>query len=310
MNTLVANLKRLIPSPIYSSLSGRLLVWVPPVLWISLFFLIPFLIVLKISFSDSIFAAPPYTAMVEWMNSTTLSIKLNLANYWMIMRDDLYISSYFRSLTLAGISTILCLLIGYPMAYGIARSSPRKRIFLLLMIILPFWTSFLIRVYAWVGLLGNKGIINQFLQNVGLIQEPLPLLYNNFAVCLGIVYSYLPFMILPLYAALEKIDVRYLEAAADLGARPFKTFIKVTLPLSLPGIFAGSMLVFIPAVGEFVIPELLGGPENLMIGKVLWAEFFYNQDWPVASAIAVALLILLVLPMIILQRLKLVAGKR
>lgn len=287
----------------------KALIWLPPVVWIMLFFIIPFFIVLKISFSEALFAAPPYTPLLVWASDTSLMIKLNLANYWDLVLDDLYISSYFRSLSLAGISTFFCLLVGFPMAYGIARSSAHWRTPLLLLVILPFWTSFLIRVYAWIGLLSNKGVVNELLINLGIIDYPLPLLYNNFAVCLGIVYSYLPFMILPLYATLEKMDARYLEAAADLGARPVKAFFKVTLPLAMPGIFAGSMLVFIPAVGEFVIPELLGGPENIMVGKVLWIEFFQNQDWPIASSLAVALLILLVLPMFILQRLKIFAGQ-
>lgn len=289
---------------------GRIAIWLPPLFWIVMFFVAPFLIVLKISFAESIFAAPPYSVLMTWVDEMVISIKLNLENYFILIDDNVYLSSYFRSLSLAAVSAFLCLLVGYPMAYGISRASSKWRSIFLLMIILPFWTSFLIRVYAWTNLLSPKGIINQLLLNIGMIQEPLPLIYNNFSVCLGIVYSYLPFMILPLYASLEKIDRQYMEAAADLGARPFRTFLKITLPLSLPGIFAGSMLVFIPAVGEFVIPELLGGPENLMIGKVLWAEFFDNQDWPVASAIAVALLILLVLPMVLLQRLKMLAESK
>lgn len=281
-----------------------------PVAWIALFFVIPFIIVLKISFSESVFAAPPYTTLVEWVTTSSLNIKINLSNFMNLFLDDLYISSYFRSLTLAGISTFLCLALGYPMAYGLSQAAPRWQAPLLFMIILPFWTSFLIRVYAWIGLLSPKGIINEFLLKIGLISEPLPLLYNNFAVCLGIVYSYLPFMVLPLYAHMKNMDPSYLEAAADLGARPIRAFFKVTLPLSKAGIFVGSMLVFIPAVGEFVIPELLGGPENIMVGRVLWMEFFQNQDWPIASALAVSLLILLVLPIYVLQRLQVTNGDR
>ena len=221
-----------------------------------------------------------------------------------LLKDELYIISYVTSLVLALVATVCCLLIGYPMAYSIAGSSGKWRIILLLMVILPFWTSFLIRIYAWIGMLNNHGVINNLLGMLGIIEEPLPLLNNNFAVVVGIVYSYLPFMILPLYSALEKEDTSLYEAAADLGARPFRVFLKITLPLSIQGVISGSMLVFIPAVGEFVIPELLGGSDNLMVGKILWTEFFNNQDWPLASAIAIALLVLLVSPMIVFQKLQ------
>ncbi len=296
--------QRVLAYPIFHGSGGRFLVSMVPFSWVVLFFVIPFTIVLKISFSETIFAAPPYIPLIDWVSDTSFTIKVNLYNYAFLIKDKLYVSSYLTSLRIAATATVVCLVLGYPMAYGIARSAPNVRTVLLLMVILPFWTSFLIRVYAWIGILSNKGIINNILMFLGLIDDPLPLLNNNFAVGLGIVYSYLPFMILPLYTALEKADPSLLEAAADLGAKPLRTFYRVTLPLSLQGIMAGSMLVFIPAVGEFVIPELLGGSDNLMIGKILWTEFFNNQDWPVASAIAVALVILLVLPMIIFQKLQ------
>ena len=287
-----------------NSIWWRRLLILGPIAWVVLFFAIPFAIIIKISFSHSIFSAPPYAPMLEWVGNHALNIKLTFENYYLLFNERLYISSYLNSLYLAAISTIFCLLIGYPMAYGIAHSHSRWRHFLLLMIILPFWTSFLIRVYAWMGLLSNTGFINSLLIKIGLISAPLPLLHNNFAVCIGIIYTYLPFMILPLYASVEKVDPILIEASADLGAKPISTFFKVTLPLTFKGILTGSMLVFIPAVGEFVIPELLGGPNNPMIGKILWMEFFSNLDWPVASAIAVALLILLVIPMIIFQRIQ------
>ncbi|WP_255448395.1 ABC transporter permease subunit [Telmatospirillum sp. J64-1] len=279
-----------------------MLVTALPYLWLVLFFLIPFAIVFKISFSESIRAIPPYAPLFEMVDDTFLQIRLNLANYMMLFEDRLYLAAYLNSIKIAAISTLVCLLIGYPMAYGIARSSKAVRNGLLMLIILPFWTSFLIRVYAWIGLLKNEGLINNFLLWLGLIDQPLPMLYTPFAVYVGIVYSYLPFMILPLYATLEKMDMSLLEAAADLGCKPFKAFLTITLPLSLPGIVAGSLLVFIPAVGEFVIPDLLGGPSTLMIGKVLWTDFFNNRDWPLASAVAVAMLVLLVVPIMLFQR--------
>lgn len=271
--------------------------------WHILFFLIPFAIVIKLSFSESLIDIPPYTAVLEWLNETVLQLKLNLVNYLTLFEDDLYLAAYLESLIVAGIATFFCLLIGYPIAYGIARAHALLRIVLLMLVILPFWTSFLIRVYAWIGLLNYHGIINNLLMSLGIISEPLSLIHNHFSVTLGIVYSYLPFMILPLYAALDKMNPILIEAAYDLGCRPFKAFLMVTLPLSMKGVVAGSMLVFIPAIGEFVIPELLGGSDTLMIGKVLWTEFFNNRDWPMAAALAVALLVFLVLPIIFFQRL-------
>ena len=283
-------------------LTGRTLVTSVPYLWLVLFFLVPFVIVLKISFSDAQIAMPPYQPLFDWIGEKVLQIKLNFGNYAFLVEDNLYWKAYLNSILVAGVSTLLCLLIGYPMAYAIARSSPSTRNVLLLLVILPFWTSFLLRVYAWIGLLKNNGLINNALIALGVIDQPIQMLQTDFAVYVGIVYSYLPFMILPLYANLEKMDLTLLEAAADLGSRPWEAFLKVTLPLSVPGIIAGCLLVFIPAVGEFVIPALLGDPGMLMIGKVLWTEFFNNRDWPVASAVAIALLLFLVIPIMFFQR--------
>jgi putrescine transport system permease protein len=282
--------------------TGKTLVASVPFLWLLLFFLVPFAIVLKISFSDAQIAMPPFEPLLSWAGEKALQIKLNFANYAFLVEDDLYWKAYLNSIKVAGIATLLCLLIGYPMAYAIARSNPATRNVLLLLVILPFWTSFLLRVYAWIGLLKNNGLVNNTLMALGVIDQPIQMLQTDFAVYVGIVYSYLPFMILPLYANLEKLDLTLLEAAADLGSRPWEAFVKVTLPLSLPGIIAGCLLVFIPAVGEFVIPALLGDPGMLMIGKVLWTEFFNNRDWPVASAVAIALLLFLVIPIMFFQR--------
>ncbi|MDA0703077.1 MAG: ABC transporter permease subunit [Proteobacteria bacterium] len=282
--------------------SGRTAVIAVPYLWLLLFFLIPFVFVLKIAFAEPRLAMPPYTALLVWADGIWPLVQTTWRNFLFLFDDRLYVVAYLNSVRVAGVSTLICLLIGYPMAYGIARAGTAWRTGLLMLIILPFWTSFLIRVYAWIGILKQNGLINNALMGMGLIDEPLPLIHNDFSLYVGIVYSYLPFMILPLYANLTKLDGALLEAAADLGARPFKAFLTVTLPLSIPGIVAGSMLVFIPAMGEFVIPALLAGPDNLMIGRVLWDEFFSNRDWPVASAVAIALLVLLVVPIVIFQR--------
>jgi putrescine transport system permease protein len=282
--------------------SGRTLVTSVPYLWLLLFFLIPFVIVLKISFSQSAIAMPPYEPLIHWASDKLLQIRLNLGNFAFLVEDNLYLRSYLNSILVAGVSTLLCLLIGYPMAYAMARSSPSTRNILLLLAVLPFFTSFLLRVYAWIGLLKNNGLVNNALIALGVIDTPIQMLQTDFAVYVGMVYSYLPFMILPLYANLEKMDLTLLEAAGDLGCRPWESFLKITLPLSVPGIVAGCLLVFIPAVGEFVIPSLLGDPGMLMIGKVLWTEFFNNRDWPVASAVAIALLLFLVLPIMYLDR--------
>jgi putrescine transport system permease protein len=275
-------------------ITGRGLVVLLPYLWLVLFFVVPFVIVLKISFSDIDLAIPPYKPLFEWTDKYALAIKVNFNNYAFLFTDSLYINALLNSIKVAFVSTVFCLIVGYPMAYGIARSKPTVRNVLLLLVILPFWTSLLLRVYAWIGLLKANGVINNVLIWLGLIHEPLTMLYTPFAMYVGIVYSYLPFMILPLYANLEKMDWQLLEAAEDLGCRPWQAFYKITLPLSRNGMLAGSMLVFIPAVGEFVIPALLGGPNALMIGRVLWDEFFSNRAWPVASAVAILLLIILV----------------
>ena len=285
---------------------GRGLVVGVPYLWLALFFLVPFLIVFKISFSEAVLAQPPYTPLVDWVmgeegGDLKLQLVLNLTNYLRLLADDLYIAAYLSSLKMAAVSTFLCLLLGYPMAYAIARAPAERRAALMMLVILPFWTSFLIRVYAWIGILKSNGLISNLLETLGLTDGPVELLYGDAAVYIGITYSYLPFMILPLYASLEKLDLTLLEAAADLGCRPWRAFLTVTLPLSLPGIIAGSLLVFIPAVGEFVIPELLGGPDTLMIGRVLWNEFFSNRDWPVAASVATALLLFLVVPIMVFQ---------
>jgi putrescine transport system permease protein len=282
--------------------SGRTLVTGVPYLWLLLFFLVPFLIVLKISVSEMQLAMPPYQPLVTWVSDGVVALRISFQNYAFLLNDTLYLKSYGNSLLVAAVSTVICLLIGYPMAYGIARSSPAWRNLLLLLVMLPFWTSFLLRVYAWIGILKNNGVINNVLMALGVIDEPIVMLQTNFAMYIGIVYSYLPFMVLPLYTALEKLDLSLLEAAADLGCRPVKAFFRITVPLTKSGIIAGCMLVFIPAVGEFVIPALLGGPDALMIGRVLWEEFFNNRDWPVASAVAIAMLLLLVVPIMVYQR--------
>ncbi len=276
---------------------GRRGVIALPYVWLTLFFVVPLLIVLKISFAEQLLAQPPYSALIERSAAGDLSVKLNLANYRFLLEDALYWKTYLKSVEVAFFSALTCLIIGYPMAYAMARAPRAWRNVLLMMVVLPFWTSFLLRVYAWIGLLNNNGIINNLLMASGLIESPLVMMRTNFAVYLGIVYSYLPFMILPLYAALEKLDTTLLEAAADLGCRPLRAFFAITLPLSIPGIIAGFALVFIPALGEFVIPDLLGGSDTLMIGKVLWDEFFANRAWPQASAVAIAMLSLVVLIM-------------
>ena len=282
-------------------LTGRSLVIAVPWLWLLLFFLIPFVIVLKISFAETRWlGTPPYTPLFEWVSGQYLQVKVSVANYMFLLSDSLYAKAFLSSVKVAAVSTLFCLLIGYPMAYAIARAEANWRNTLLLLVILPFWTSFLLRVYAWIGLLSNQGVINQLLMAMGF--EPIVMLQTDFAMYIGIVYSYLPFMILPLYSNLEKHDQTLLEAAVDLGCRPFKAFLRITLPLSLPGVIAGSMLVFIPAVGEFVVPRLLGGTDSLMIGRVLWDEYFLNRNWPVASSVAIALLLVLVIPIMIFQR--------
>lgn len=272
-----------------------------PYLWLLLFFAVPFLIVLMISFSLSRVGSPPYTWLLQYADGG-FSLKLNLENYLALFRDSIYAQAFLSSIRIAAISTFLTLLIGYPMAYAIASARKEMQTVLVLLIMMPTWTAILIRVYAWMGILSNNGLLNGFLMSIGLINEPLQILNTNIAVYIGVVYSYLPFMILPLYANLVKHDQSLLEAASDLGSSTFNSFWKITVPLSKNGIIAGCMLVFIPVVGEFVIPELLGGPETLMIGKVLWQEFFNNRDWPVASALAVVMLAILIVPIILFNR--------
>jgi len=276
-----------------------LLVVGPPFLWLLLFFALPFLIVLRISLSRPVVGQPPYSPLFAPGDGPLPTLDADLDNYALLFTDSLYWDAYLGSIGTAALATLLCLAIGYPMAYAIARSRPAWRIVLLMMVILPFWTSFLIRIYAWMGILNSNGHINTLLLWIGLIDEPLRLLHTPFAVQLGIVYAYLPFMVLPLYAVLERQEPALLEAAADLGCRPLRAFLTITLPLSMPGIVAGSLLVFVPAVGEFVIPELLGGSDSLMIGAILWTEFFANRDWPLASAITVAMLALVVWPLLL-----------
>jgi putrescine transport system permease protein len=283
---------------------GRAVVLGVPMLVMGLFFVLPFLIILKISFSEAALAQPPYSALYEWIEGGYLTIKLNFANYLLLKDDALYLGAYLNSIKVAAISTLFALLIGYPLAYGIARSPKSWRLPLLMLIILPFWTSFLIRIYAWIGLLNTTGVINNALLGLGLIDQPLALIRTEFAVYIGIVYCYLPFMVLPLVATLVRLDQTLLEAAADLGCRPLKAFFKITLPLSLPGIAAGCLLVFIPAIGEFVVPDLLGGPDSVMIGRALWTEFFTNNDWPLAASIAVAMLAFIVVPILLFEHLQ------
>jgi putrescine transport system permease protein len=290
----------------------RLAVILIPYVWLVLFFLIPFVIVLKISFAELAIAQPPFTplfvcaapkssSLVACFFEGQLRLQPSLKAYGYISGQSLFIAAYWNSVVTAFFSTVICLLIGYPMAYGIARSSKTARSLLLMMIILPFWTSFLIRIYAWMGLLKDEGVINNVLQWLGIIDAPLGMMNTQFAVYIGIVYSYLPFMILPLYANLEKLDLTLLEAAADLGCKPLKAFFVITVPLSFPGIVAGSMLVFIPAVGEYVIPELLGGSRTVMIGRQLVDVFYQMRDWPTACALAIAVLLLLVVPITLYQ---------
>lgn len=281
--------------------SARWAVIAAPFLWLALFFAVPFLIVLKISFSRPAVAMPPYTPVLEYIDNA-LTLRLNLGNYAALLADSQYAVAYLSSVEIAAVSTALCLLIGYPMAYVIARMPPSARNIALMAVVLPSWTSFLIRVYAWIGILDGNGLLNRFLLWTGLVDAPLRILYTPAAAYIGIVYCYLPFMILPLYASLVKLDTRLLEAAYDLGARPWKAFVRITLPLSRSGIVAGCMLVMIPAVGEFVIPEMLGGPDTLMIGRVLWGEFFNNRDWPAASAVAIVMLLLLLVPILAFNR--------
>ena len=277
-----------------------------PYLWLFLLFLVPFGIVFKISLSDYAISIPPYTPTLDlatgWAGFKTFLSELDFENYVFLTDDDLYWKAYLSSLKIASIATALALLVSFPIAYGMANAPDEWRPTLMMLVILPFWTSFLIRVYSWMGILSQEGFLNQFLMGIGLISEPLIILNTNWAVYIGIVYTYCPFMILPIYATLEKLDTSLNEAAVDLGCSRTSAFWLITMPLARPGIIAGCFLVFIPALGEFVIPSLLGGSRTLMIGKVLYEEFFANRDWPVASAVAVVLLLILIVPIVMYQR--------
>lgn len=283
------------------SLRARSFVIAIPLWWLLIFFMVPFAVVLKISFAEALIARPPYSSLIEWTSDGAFQLKLHFANYAFLLEDRLYLAAYLSSIKVAFISTVIALLIAYPMAYYIARSPSKRRNILLMLVILPFWTSFLLRVYAWMGILKTNGILNNILMWLGITSEPIVMMQTAFAVYVGIVYTYLPFMILPLFSTLVKLDGTLLEASSDLGASPTSSFFRITLPLSTNGIIAGSMLVFIPVIGEFVIPALLGGPDTLMIGKVLWNEFFRNRDWPVASAVAIVMLVLLLVPIMLLR---------
>ncbi|MBX3567847.1 MAG: ABC transporter permease subunit [Rhizobiaceae bacterium] len=288
------------PTSLLTAVLNRVVIAVP-YLWLLFFFLIPFIIVFKISLSQTAIAMPPYTPVFGLDTLWEALGELSFDNYLWLTEDPLYFNAYISSVVIAAISTFLTLLVGFPIAYGMARAPSAIRPTLLMLVILPFWTSFLIRVYAWIGILKPEGLLNQLLMTLHVIDEPLVILNTHTAIFIGIVYSYLPFMILPLYSSLEKMDYSLIEAAQDLGCPPISAFWKITFPLSLPGVVAGCMLVFIPAVGEFVIPDLLGGSQTLMIGRTLWNEFFNNRDWPVSSAVAVILLLLLIVPIMIFQ---------
>ena len=295
------------PKGTLGSFGARAVVWIP-YLWLVVFFLVPFVIVLKISLSQTAIALPPYVPVLDpaagWDGIKRFFGGLGLDNFATLVSDDIYWRSYLKSLTVAAVSTAILLAIGYPIAYAMARAPRRLQTVLVMLVILPFWTSFLIRIYAWINILQTDGLLNRALQALHIVDAPVAWLASDTAIYIGIVYSYLPFMVLPLYATLEKLDFTLLEAAADLGAPPAAAFWRVTVPLSLPGVGAGALLCFIPIIGEFVIPDLLGGSDSLMIGQTLWTEFFSNKDWPVASAIAVVLLCLLVVPIAVYQHLQ------
>lgn len=291
----------------HQSLARRLVVLVP-YLWLVIFFLVPFAIVLRISLSQTAIAQPPYMPVLDlsagWEGVKAFAAALSLDNYRLVFTDTIYLSSYLKSLEIAAVSTAILLLTGFAVAYGMARAPRRLQPILVMAVIMPFWTAFLIRIYAWVNILQRDGLLNDVLMALGITSEPLTWLSTNTAVYIGIVYSYLPFMVLPIYSTLEKMDDSLLEAAADLGCRRWKAFWLVTLPLSRPGVLAGALLCFIPIVGEFVIPDLLGGSETTMIGQTLWTEFFANRDWPAASAVAIVLLCLLLVPIVVYQHLQ------
>lgn len=280
---------------------GRYVVIAVPMLWLLAFFLAPLVVVLKISLAQRTGGVPPYSDLIALGEQGLVQINLSFAGYATLLSDPLYVQSYLNSLSFASVSTLACLLIGYPIAYGIARATPGWRLFLLTLVILPFWTSSLLRTYALTGLLRDNGMVNQILLGLGLVDAPIRLIDTEFAVYVGITYNYLPFMVLPLVANLMRLDFTLLQAAADLGARPWRSFLSVTLPLSLPGIVAGSLLVFIPSVGEYVIPALLGGPEALTIGSRIWEDFFNARNYPLAAAVALAMLVLIMVPMLLFE---------
>ena len=283
--------------------SGRTVAIAAPFLFLLLFFMIPFVVVMQISVVDSRLGVPPYTDLMQWSDGV-LALKFNFAHYVTVLTDSLYFDAYVGSLKVALITTVICLLIGYPAAYFIARSNPHTRNLLMMAVMLPFWTSYLIRIYAWIGILKDQGLLNNFLLWLHVIDEPLRLFHTNTAVYIGMVYSYLPYLILPLYAHLVRMDYTLLEAAHDLGARPWKAFVTITIPLSMRGIIAGSLLVFIPSVGEYVIPEILGGADTLMVGRLMWEDFFNNMDWPVASSATGIMVILLLFPIAVFQHMQ------
>jgi putrescine transport system permease protein len=289
--------------PLRLVMARRLAVLAPPFLWLALFFGLPILIVFGISLADPVTGIPPYTAIFAWVSGGLPRFIGDFEKYGALLTDSYYLDGLLGAVRIAAISTAICLVIGYPMAWAIARARAGIRLVLLLMVMVPFWTSFLIRIYAWTAILNSNGLVNQVLLALGIIDRPLVLLYTDFAVYVGIVYGYLPFMVLPVYAVLDRIDRSLLEAAADLGARPTRAFLSVVLPLSLPGVVAGCLLVFVPALGEYVVPELLGGSDFLMIGRLLWTECFQNRDWPMAAAIAIVILLIIVLPVMLIQRL-------
>jgi putrescine transport system permease protein len=274
-----------------------------PYLWLALFFFAPILLVLKVSLADPIVAQPPYSDFWSWTQESGYKLQASLDNFTFLFEDKLYIISYLRSIKIALIATLCCLLLGFPMAYAIARTAQPWRNLLLIMVMLPFWTSSLLQLYAWMVMLSQQGVLNQMLMGLGLIDTPLQILYTNTAVYIGIVYTFLPFMVLPLYATLERLDADVHEAAADLGASPQQVFRDVTIPLALPGIAAGCLLVFIPALGSYIVPAMLGGVDTLMIGRTLYDEFFINRDWPLASAVALVLLMVIIVPIMLFQRL-------
>jgi putrescine transport system permease protein len=303
----------MIPSMRRTDTSGgkRLIIGLPA-LWLGLFFAVPFLIILRMSLSDPASAQPPYRPLLDlglgFEGLATFLRGLDVENFLTVLTDPLYRDGFMTSLRVAFVATLLTLMIGYPMALAITRAPSPWRPLLLALVILPFWTSFLIRVYAWIGILKQEGLLNQFLIWTGVISAPLAILDTEIAVLIGIAYTYLPFMILPIYAALDKQDQALVEAALDLGAKPLAAFWRITAPLSWQGVFGGSLLVFIPAMGEFVIPDLLGGSDTLMIGRLVWTEFFNNRDWPMASAMAALLLAIIAIPIVLGQRRQAMAG--